>query len=266
MAVDFKDYYKILGVDRKADDKTIKSAYRRLARKHHPDVTKGGKDSAERFKEINEAYEVLSDPEKRRRYDSLGPDWQRISQDWRTKQIEYTWVRSLAGPGQHRDFAQLTDEALHFVAARHGIADAALLADIKHAYRALDAYPEVPAMLESLKSKGIPPAILSNGEPGMLAEGVGAAGIGGLLDAVISVEAAGVFKPDPRVYQLACDRFGVPPGAIAFFSSNAWDAFGAHVSGFRVFWVNRSHQPDEYGLRGAVTELPDLASVPSLIG
>lgn len=79
MAVDFKDYYRILGVDRKADDKAIKSAYRRLARKHHPDVAKG-KDSTERFKEINEAYEVLSDPEKRRRYDSLGPDWQRYTQ------------------------------------------------------------------------------------------------------------------------------------------------------------------------------------------
>ena len=79
MAVDFKDYYGILGVDRKADDKTIKSAYRRLARKHHPDVAKG-KDTADRFKVIIEAYEVLSDPEKRRRYDSLGPDWQRYAQ------------------------------------------------------------------------------------------------------------------------------------------------------------------------------------------
>jgi molecular chaperone DnaJ len=79
MAVEFKDYYKILGVDRKADEKTIKSAYRRLARKHHPDVAKG-KDAGDRFKEINEAYEVLSDPEKRRRYDSLGPDWQRYAQ------------------------------------------------------------------------------------------------------------------------------------------------------------------------------------------
>src|SRR6185503_5091566 len=77
MAVEFKDYYKILGVDRKADDATIKSAYRKLARKYHPDVNKG-KD--ERFKEINEAYEVLSDPEKRRRYDTLGPDWQRYAQ------------------------------------------------------------------------------------------------------------------------------------------------------------------------------------------
>jgi DnaJ-class molecular chaperone len=79
MAVEFKDYYKILGVDRKADEKAIKSAFRRLARKYHPDVAKG-KDVGDRFKEINEAYEVLSDPEKRRRYDTLGPDWQRYAQ------------------------------------------------------------------------------------------------------------------------------------------------------------------------------------------
>jgi DnaJ-class molecular chaperone len=72
--VEYKDYYKTLGVDRRADDKAIKTAYRRLARKYHPDVRKG---SADRFKEISEAYEVLSDPEKRARYDTLGPDWQR---------------------------------------------------------------------------------------------------------------------------------------------------------------------------------------------
>jgi molecular chaperone DnaJ len=77
MAVEFKDYYKILGVERGADEKTIKSAYRKLARKYHPDVNKG-QDA--RFKEINEAYEVLSDPEKRRRYDTLGPDWQHYTQ------------------------------------------------------------------------------------------------------------------------------------------------------------------------------------------
>ncbi|MBI2205383.1 MAG: J domain-containing protein [Candidatus Rokubacteria bacterium] len=74
--MEYKDYYRILGVDRKADEKAIKSAYRKLARKHHPDVNKG-KD--EKFKEISEAYEVLSDPEKRRRYDTLGPDWQRYA-------------------------------------------------------------------------------------------------------------------------------------------------------------------------------------------
>jgi DnaJ-class molecular chaperone len=79
MAVEFRDYYKILGVDRKADAKTIKSAYRKLARKHHPDVAKG-KEDTERFRQIAEAYEVLSDPEKRQRYDTLGPDWQRYAQ------------------------------------------------------------------------------------------------------------------------------------------------------------------------------------------
>lgn len=77
--MEYKDYYKILGVDPSADDKAIKQAYRRLARKYHPDVSKA-KGSAERFKEINEAYEALSDPEKRRRYDNLGPDWQRYAQ------------------------------------------------------------------------------------------------------------------------------------------------------------------------------------------
>ena len=196
----------------------------------------------------------------------LGPEWQRISNEWRTKQIEYTWVRSLAGPAQHRDFARLTDEALAVVAARHGIADPALLADIRRAYRVLDAYPEVAPMLERLRANGVPRAILSNGEPAMLAEAVAAAGIEGLLDAVLSVEAAGVFKPDPRVYRLVCERFGVAPAAVAFFSSNAWDAFGAQVFGFRVFWVNRSGQPDEYGLRGAVTELADLSAVPARLG
>lgn len=75
--MEFKDYYKTLGVERTADDKAIKTAYRRLARKHHPDVNRG---NAERFKEISEAYTVLSDPEKRKRYDTLGPDWERFAQ------------------------------------------------------------------------------------------------------------------------------------------------------------------------------------------
>ena len=74
--MEFKDYYKTLGVERSADEKAIKTAYRKLARKYHPDVAKD-KAAVGRFQEINEAYEVLSDPEKRKRYDTLGPDWER---------------------------------------------------------------------------------------------------------------------------------------------------------------------------------------------
>jgi 2-haloacid dehalogenase len=197
--------------------------------------------------------------------DRLGRDWQRMSHDWRAKQIEYTWVRSLAGPTHHRDFWRLTQEALAYVAQRHGITDTALLADVLAAYRRVGAYPEVPAMLGALRDMDIPRAILSNGDPGMLSDAVRSAGIVELLDDVLSVEAVGVYKPHPRVYRLAVNRFQLPPDAIGFCSSNPWDAFGASAFGFRVFWVNRTGQPDEYDLRGTVTELADLSALPDAI-
>jgi len=195
----------------------------------------------------------------------LGPDWQRISADWRTKQIEYTWVRSLAGPAQHRDFWHLTEEALAWTAARHGIADAALLADVLLAYRHLDPYPEVPPVLRLLRDKGLPRAILSNGEPGMLRDAVHSAGLDHLLDAVLSAESVGIFKPDPKVYQLAGKQFGLAGSQMAFVSSNPWDAFGAHAFGFKVFWINRIGAPAEYGLHGHVTELSDLSTLPDAL-
>jgi 2-haloacid dehalogenase len=218
---------------------------------------------------IFDAYGTLLDVHSAmgRHADRLGPDWQRLSADWRAKQLEYTWVRSLAGPAHHRDFAELTDAALAFVAARHGIADDSLLADLRAAYRQLDAYPEVPAMLRHIREGGIATAILSNGEPRMLAQGVAAAGLAELLDDVLSVETVGVFKPDMRVYDLATRRFGAPAETMAFVSSNAWDAFGARAAGFSVFWINRSGQPGEYGLRGdgRVTELSDLSALGRLL-
>jgi 2-haloacid dehalogenase len=196
----------------------------------------------------------------------LGPNWRQISADWRTKQIEYCWVRSMVGPAQHRDFWRLTQEALEVVAEIHGITDTALKADILSAYRRLDAYPEVPAMLQALKAKGLACAILSNGEPGMLHDAVTAAGIAPLLDAVLSVESVRVFKPNPRVYRLAGRRFGLAPREMAFVSANPWDAFGAHELGFRVFRLNRTEAPDEYGLRGTVPELADLRGLVDRLG
>ena len=196
-----------------------------------------------------------------RHADRLGPDWRRISADWRAKQMEYTWVRSLAGPAHHRPFLALTREALAVTAQNHGLTDAALLADVLDAYRTLAAYPEVAPVLGRLREAGIGRAILSNGEPEMLASAVAAAGIGPLLDDVLSVEAVGIYKPAPAVYRLACARFGCAPAEIAFVSSNPWDAFGAQAFGFRVFWVNRAGGPEEYGLRATATELRDLSGL-----
>src|SRR4029079_10602683 len=78
--MDFKDYYSSLGVAKTASQKEIKAAYRKLARKHHPDVNQGDKSSEGRFKEINEAYEVLGDPDKRKKYDELGANWRQYEQ------------------------------------------------------------------------------------------------------------------------------------------------------------------------------------------
>ena len=78
--MDFRDYYATLGVSKSSTDKEIKSAYRKLARKHHPDVNPGDKAAEAKFKEINEAYEVLGDPEKRRKYDELGANWRMYEQ------------------------------------------------------------------------------------------------------------------------------------------------------------------------------------------
>src|ERR1700688_4295363 len=75
--MEFRDYYKTLGVPRTASEAEIKSAYRKLARKHHPDVNPNNKDAEVKFKEINEAYQVIGDPEKRKKYDELGADWER---------------------------------------------------------------------------------------------------------------------------------------------------------------------------------------------
>src|SRR5215469_7041473 len=74
--MDYKDYYKVLGVQRNASQDEIKKTFHKLALKHHPDVNPGDKKAEARFKEISEAYEVLSDPEKRQKYDTLGPNWQ----------------------------------------------------------------------------------------------------------------------------------------------------------------------------------------------
>lgn len=197
--------------------------------------------------------------------DRLPPDWERISAEWRSKQLEYAWVRSLMGPGHHRTFWQVTQDALAFVAAGHGITDPAVLDLLRDAYRRLPAFPDAAPTLQALRGQGLQTAVLSNGDPAMLDAAVQAGGLAPLLDAVLSAEDVGVFKPDPRVYALMTRRFGLEPGQIAFVSSNAWDAQAAAAFGARVFWCNRKGQPDEYGLRAVATAISGLDALPNLL-
>lgn len=99
--MDYRDYYTVLGVKKNATDKEIKTAFRKLARKHHPDMNPNDPKAEARFKEINEAYEVLGDPEKRKKYDQLGADWHRWQQTG-GRPGDFDWSQWAAGPGGQR--------------------------------------------------------------------------------------------------------------------------------------------------------------------
>ncbi|MGA9574490.1 MAG: haloacid dehalogenase type II, partial [Lysobacterales bacterium] len=188
---------------------------------------------------VFDAYGTLFDVNSaaEREQAALGDQWQPLAELWRSKQLQYTWLRSLSG--HHTDFWQVTGDALDFAMASLDLADGSLRERLMNLYLDLDAYPEVGETLARLKAGGMQLAILSNGSPGMLSAAADNAGITPLLDAVLSVEEVGVFKPHPSVYQLAVDRLGVGPDETCFVSSNGWDAYSASAFGLRVAWCNR---------------------------
>jgi 2-haloacid dehalogenase len=182
---------------------------------------------------------------------------------WRDKQLQYTWLRSLQG--LHADFWQVTGEALDFSLDTLKL-DRRLREPLMQLYLTLNAFPEVPSVLERLKRAGLRTAILSNGSPRMLDAAVRNAGLAELIDAVLSVAEVGVFKTSPKVYQLALDRLQLKPAQIAFQSSNAWDAFAASAFGMRVVWCNRYGQRPERLPGQPDAEIRTLAELPDLIG
>jgi 2-haloacid dehalogenase len=196
--------------------------------------------------------------------DVLGDKFERLTGLWREKQLQYTWLRAIQN--QHVDFWQVTGDALDYALGALGIADAALRQRLMNLYLTLDAFPEVASMLERLKNGGLKTAILSNGSPKMLRSAVDGARLRKLMDEVLSVEEVGVYKPHARVYQLAVDRLGKPPSAIAFQSSNAWDAYAASAFGMRVVWCNRYGQPRERLPGSPDREVRSLAELPTLVG
>lgn len=191
-----------------------------------------------------------------RHAESVGPDAARLSEIWRTKKLEYSWVHSLVG--SYVDFWTLTERALDHALVRLPDVDPDLKAELLLAYRVLDAYADVVPTLSTLRARGLVTAILSNGSPGMLAEAIAAAHLTDLLDTAISVEEAGIFKTSPRTYALIEARLGIAAASTVFVSSNRWDVAGASAFGLRTIWINRLDVPDEY------PDFPPLAVVRSL--
>lgn len=188
-----------------------------------------------------------------------------LSQLWRTKQLEYTWLSSLmASPARPReDFSAMTAHALDYALASLGIdLGAGDRLRLRDAYLTLSPFPDVAKALAALAPR--PRWILSNGTLAMLEPLVRHAGLAGRIDGVLSVDAAGIFKPSPRVYQLALDRLRLPAARIGFVSSNCWDAIGAKAFGFTTFWINRANAPvDRHGpppdrIISTLADLPPL--------
>ena len=195
---------------------------------------------------------------------ALAETWVALSAHWRTKQLQYTWLRAVTG--DHTDFWTVTQDGLDWALDAVGLSDPKTRARLLELYFELGAYPEVPAMLETLKSRGMATAILSNGAPAMLDGAVSSAGIGALLDDVLSVESVGVFKPDAKVYDMVGARFGVTRDEVLFVSSNGWDAAAAAAYGFRTVWVNRAGEPVDRLPGRPETQMSDLTGIPDLAG
>ncbi|MCP5076099.1 MAG: haloacid dehalogenase type II [Rhodobacteraceae bacterium] len=195
--------------------------------------------------------------------DALAASWQRLAQEWRLKQLQYTWLRAVADA--HTDFWEVTQNGLDYALEATGLdGDHELRERLLALYWELDAYPEVPAMLAKIKKAGKNTAILSNGSPDMLSGAVQSAGIGELLDDVLSVEDVGVFKPHRSVYDLVGKRFGDDPAQVLFVSSNGWDAAAASGYGFFTVWVNRTGEPMDQLPWKPQQVLPDLIAIPEI--
>ncbi len=166
---------------------------------------------------------------------------------WRDKQIEYTRLVTTSNDGEHyRPFWELTQAALRYACKRLGLdLAAAQEQQLMNQYRHLSAFPEGREVLQLLKDKGVTTGILSNGDPQMLAVAVRSAGLDGLLDLVLSVDAVRKYKTHPDAYALGPQATGLEPRQIAFVSCNAWDALAATWYGYRTLWVNRYQLPFE---------------------
>ena len=198
-------------------------------------------------------------------FPQLQDRWMQLAGHWRQKQLQYTWLRAITDA--HADFWDVTQDGLDWALEATGLdGDAALRQRLLDLYWELQAYPEVPAMLHSLKAAGLNTAILSNGSPDMLNGAVQSAGIGDVLDDVLSVESVGIFKPDARIYDLVGQRFGCAKDEVLFVSSNGWDAGCATGYGFLTTWVNRAGEPvDRLPWRPAHI-LNDLTTIPTIAG
>ncbi len=169
--------------------------------------------------------------------DKIGDKWIDFAYYWRTTQLEYTWLRSLMK--RHKDFWQITEDSLDKSMKVFKI-NPLMKNELLNLYKVLSTFKEVPETLKSLKRKKYKLAILSNGTPKLLKELVENNELENLFDDVFSIEYAGIYKPDSKVYDMPIKKYQFKKNEIAFLSSNTWDVSGGGNYGYQAIWVNRN--------------------------
>ena len=170
--------------------------------------------------------------------EKLGDKWEGFANYWRTTQLEYTWLRSLMK--RHKDFWQITEDSLDKSMNFYNI-DNSMRSELLNLYKVLSPFTEVRDALNKLKQSNYKLAILSNGTPDLLNELVVSNQLKDIFDDIFSVEEAGIFKPDSKVYDLPINKYNIEKNEVLFLSANTWDVSGAGNYGYNTVWVNRNN-------------------------
>ncbi len=170
--------------------------------------------------------------------EKLGDKWEGFANYWRTTQLEYTWLRSLMR--RHKDFWQITEDSLDKSMNFYNI-DNSMRSELLNLYKVLSPFTEVRDTLKKLKQSNYKLAILSNGTPDLLNELVFSNQLKDIFDDIFSVEEAGIFKPDSKVYDLPINKYNIEKNEVLFLSANTWDVSGAGNYGYNTVWVNRNN-------------------------
>ena len=170
--------------------------------------------------------------------EKLGDKWEGFANYWRTTQLEYTWLRSLMR--RHKDFWQITEDSLDKSMNFYNI-DNSMRSELLNLYKVLSPFIEVRDALKKLKQSNYKLAILSNGTPDLLNELVISNQLKDIFDDIFSVEEAGIFKPDSKVYDLPINKYNIEKNEVLFLSANTWDVSGAGNYGYNTVWVNRNN-------------------------
>ena len=167
----------------------------------------------------------------------IGDKWEDFANYWRTTQLEYTWLRSLMN--RHKDFWKITEDSLDKSMKFFKI-DNSMRNDLLDLYKVLSPFSEVKETLNKLKKKDFKLAILSNGTPSLLGNLVKNNNLENIFDDIFSIEEVGIFKPDPKVYDLPVNKYNIKKDEILFLSANTWDVSGGGYYGYNSVWVNRN--------------------------